>query len=451
MHFLAVAGSDTAQAPIASAITSPSPGTYTTSATSNPITLQKRRAAGELDLRRLGRPAHVHSAGGIYHGCEFNAELSDGSCSKACRRPVPTRASFRFHPSDGWQVVMIGLPATTGTTAAPTVTLTPSPTSISPAQALTVTVTVSGTPTPTGSVTLNGGGYTSGAATLSGGVAIVNIPAGSLSDGTDALTASYTPDSNSSSIYSGATGTTSVTVAEFTPTVTVTPSASNISTTQALSVTVTVSGGTGNPTATGSVTLSGGGYTSSATTLSGGGATINIAAGALAIGSDTLTVSYTPDSNSLSTYTPATGTTSVLVANPAAITSPVPGSTLTSASTTFTWSAGTGGVTGYFLHVGSTPGAGDLVNIGVGTSTSATVTLPTNGATIYVQLETHFGGTIFENNNTYTEYTKVAPTVTVTPSSSSITTTQALSVTVTVTTGTGSPTPTGSVTLSAGG
>ena len=76
-------------------------------------------------------------------------------------------------------------------------------------------------------------------------------------------------------------------------------------------------------------------------------------------------------------------------ASAGAITSPSPGSTLAGASTTFTWTAGAGGVTGYFLHVGTTPGAADLVNLGVGTSTSATVTLPTNGATIYVQLETH--------------------------------------------------------------
>ncbi len=87
------------------------------------------------------------------------------------------------------------------------------------------------------------------------------------------------------------------------------------------------------------------------------------------------------------------------------ITSPTPGSTLTSASTTFTWSAGTGGVTAYFLHIGTSPGGADLVNMGVGTSTSATVTLPTNGATIYVQLETHIGATVIENNNTYTEFT----------------------------------------------
>jgi hypothetical protein len=52
---------------------------------------------------------------------------------------------------------------------------------------------------------------------------------------------------------------------------------------------------------------------------------------------------------------------------------------------------------------GGRPGAADLVNTGPLSGANATVTLPTNGATIYVQLETHLGGTILENNNTYIE------------------------------------------------
>jgi hypothetical protein len=75
-----------------------------------------------------------------------------------------------------------------------------------------VTIAVSGSPTPTGAVTLAGGGYTSAATTLSGGSATISIPAGSLATGSDQLTATYTPDSSSSSIYNGALGTTSVTV-----------------------------------------------------------------------------------------------------------------------------------------------------------------------------------------------------------------------------------------------
>jgi hypothetical protein len=75
-----------------------------------------------------------------------------------------------------------------------------------------VTVTVGGTPTPTGSVVLSGGGYTSAATTMSSGSATINIPAGLLSTGTDTLTATYTPDSNSSSTYASATGMSTVTV-----------------------------------------------------------------------------------------------------------------------------------------------------------------------------------------------------------------------------------------------
>jgi hypothetical protein len=69
-----------------------------------------------------------------------------------------------------------------------------------------------------------------------------------------------------------------------TPTVTVTPSATSTTTAQALTVTITVSGTTGKVTPTGSVTLSGGGFTSSAAALSNGSATISIPAGALATG-----------------------------------------------------------------------------------------------------------------------------------------------------------------------
>lgn len=92
------------------------------------------------------------------------------------------------------------------------------------------------------------------------------------------------------------------------PTVTVQPSLSSITTAQSFSVTVTVASG-GNPTPTGSVTLSSGSYTSAAATLSGGAATISVPAGALSEGTDVLTGTYSGDS----TYTAATGSTSVTV------------------------------------------------------------------------------------------------------------------------------------------
>jgi hypothetical protein len=91
----------------------------------------------------------------------------------------------------------------------PTVSVTPALSSIGTTQPLEVAVGVSGgagNPTPTGSVVLTSGSYTSAAATLSSGSAQITIPGGSLAAGSDTLTAAYTPDSNSSSIYNSASG-----------------------------------------------------------------------------------------------------------------------------------------------------------------------------------------------------------------------------------------------------
>ena len=124
---------------------------------------------------------------------------------------------------------------------------------------------------------------------------------------------SYPGDSNYSSSVSATVG---LTAQPATPAVTVTLSSSNILTTQPLTVTVAVSGGSGNLIPTGSVTLASGSYTSAPATLSNGDATINIPAGSLAAGAESLTVSYTPDSNSSSTYNSSTGSSSVTVSLP---------------------------------------------------------------------------------------------------------------------------------------
>jgi hypothetical protein len=61
---------------------------------------------------------------------------------------------------------------------------------------MTVTGTVTGTAgTASGTVTVTGGGYTSSATSLSSGSYTVTIPANSLSNGTDPLTATYSGDS----------------------------------------------------------------------------------------------------------------------------------------------------------------------------------------------------------------------------------------------------------------
>ncbi len=98
-----------------------------------------------------------------------------------------------------------------------------------------------------------------------------------------------------------------------TPTVTVTPSLTSITTIQGLTVTVAVSAGSGSQTVTGSVVLTGGGYTSPSTALSSGSANITIPTGSLAVGTDTLTATYTPDSASAPIYATASGSSSVAV------------------------------------------------------------------------------------------------------------------------------------------
>jgi subtilase family serine protease len=197
----------------------------------------------------------------------------------------------------------------------PTVTLM-GPPSVSVSQSASVLITVTGNSTlPTGSVTLSSGTYESSSSTLdipgtdSNGVYIV-IPSGVLALGTDTITANY---SSSSSSYNSASGSTTINVTSptKTPTVTVTPSPSTVSTTQSLLVTVAVSGGAGNPTPTGSVVLTGGGYTSAAFVLSGGSASIIVPAGALAVGIDPITATYTPDTNSSTVYVGAAGSGTV--------------------------------------------------------------------------------------------------------------------------------------------
>jgi uncharacterized membrane protein len=125
--------------------------------------------------------------------------------------------------------------------------------------------------------------------------------------GTHTVKASYPGDT---SYQSSVSGTTQLTAELVTPTVAVTPSSSAISTDQPLTVSVKVSGGA---TPTGSITLNGGSFTSAATTLNNGTASIDIPAGSLAVGTDTLTVSYVPDSAAALTHKSATGSSSVIV------------------------------------------------------------------------------------------------------------------------------------------
>jgi hypothetical protein len=194
--------------------------------------------------------------------------------------------------------------AVTVTKLTPTVTVTPAATTVARTSSLSVIVKLTATEgTPTGTVTLAGGGYTSTATTLTNGAATIVIPADKLTVAADTLTATYSGDANDNT----ASGHTTVNVTKLTPAVTVTPASTSVIATNSLSVAVKVTATAGVPT--GTVTLSGGGYTSTATTLANGEASIAIPADKLTVGTDTLTVSYVGDANDKA----ASGHTSVTV------------------------------------------------------------------------------------------------------------------------------------------
>jgi PKD repeat protein len=110
LHFVAVAGSDTSNAPIASAITSPAPGVYTTSAASNSISLTKSGLLiswifGDSDAPHVFTPQSPFvtdlNSTPNYLTTVFANASSAGSY----------QSQFAISPSDGWQAVIVGLEA----------------------------------------------------------------------------------------------------------------------------------------------------------------------------------------------------------------------------------------------------------------------------------------------------------------------------------------------------
>lgn len=93
------------------------------------------------------------------------------------------------------------------------VTVTPTSGRIAAAQSLAGAIAVfDASGMPTGSVMLSSGSFTPSAATLNAGSASITVPAGSLAEGSDMLTAVHTPDGASYVRYNRASGTSSVPV-----------------------------------------------------------------------------------------------------------------------------------------------------------------------------------------------------------------------------------------------
>src|SRR5204862_360986 len=117
------------------------------------------------------------------------------------------------------------------------------------------------------------------------------------------------------------------------------------------------------------------------------------------------------------TPTPTVTPTATPITGAAVMLSPPQGSTFTSSTVTFTWSAGN--ATAYFLFVGSSPHGADIYNSGQVTVHSKTVNnIPTDGRAIYVTLGSQVNGSWTTKSYTYTAFNSSAtptPTPTVTP------------------------------------
>ena len=238
-------------------------------------------------------------------------------------------------------------------------------------------------------------------------------------------------------------------------TITVTPTPNPVSLGTPLSVAVTVaSNPSGKTTPTGSVTLSGGGYTSASQSLTGGSYTFTVPAGALTGGTDTLTVNYTGDAN----YAPNSQTASVTVnkLTPSLSASPSPASIQSNQQVIIT-----GTVTGS----GATPTGTVTVSYGT-TYTSSAATLNSSGQySITITPNSLPGGTPSQNDTLNVNYSGDAnynaastttsvsvkffqvltPTMTVTPASSTVNSGSSLLVTVSLVCNT-PPNPSGSCT-----
>jgi Glycoside hydrolase family 44 len=270
-------------------------------------------------------------------------------------------------------------------------------------------------------------GQTLASSTLTGGTASVpgafswTAPTTAPTAGTPSESVTFTP--TDSTDYNAVTGSVSLTVNAATPTVTVTPGSQSITTAQSLMVTVSVSGGAGAPTPTGSVTLSSGTYTSAATTLSSGSATINVPAGALAVGTDMLKAAYTPDATSSPIYASASGTGSVTVTSATAYTltvdSAAPSSGITVVASPADNNSKTGGTTPFTLTYNSGSQITLTVALTDDTYTFVSWTGCTTASSTTCSVTLNAGTTVTANYNQAT-----VTGITVTPSTATIGTQQ---------------------------
>ena len=331
-----------------------------------------------------------------------------------------------------------------------TLTLTPSASTIQLGQSLTVQVAVSASGTaPSGTVSLTGPGITAQAEPLTSGSYTFSVASGALPAGADTLTVSYSGDSN----YALATQTVTINVTKLTPTLKLTPNSTTITGNQQLTLSgaVTDSSSGSVPAPTGTISFSGGGLTFQSCTLVSGSCTPTYT-GTLTNGTDTITASYSGDSN----YNAATGSVQI-TAN--VLTPAVAVKVLTTALTTTT----SGQVQTTVTGSGATPtGTVTLSNGSTAYAKTLTGTLTSGTYTFSAPAGFFIGGAstlsvAYSGDSTYSAASGTAaaqasfsnPTITITPAQTSVAANASVGVTITVASSAGN-TPSGTVTLTAG-
>lgn len=346
----------------------------------------------------------------------------------------------------------------------PTVSLSTIQT-VSTNEPLSILITVTGgpySPFPTGNVIATIGSFTSAITPLSNSSVYIDVPAGALPVGSYTLSVSYTPDSASARIYTSASASQPLTVIvppKVTPFLTLTPSQQIISNSQALTVGVVANAVQYYPTPTGSVTLTSGTYTSAPVVLATGTATITIPAGSLAVGNDTLTVTYTPDATSSSSY--LTSSNFTYVQNEGATITPsvwlAINPSLPTTAQPLTVSVSVNGFTGnptptgtVVLTCGTYSSTPAVLSSGNATFNLAAGLLPAGLDTVTATYTPDAHSTLYSsafgsNQIGIALAQKITPVVTFAQLTPTPTTVQPLSLSITLNGGAGNPTPSGSL------
>ncbi|MCP3469353.1 Ig-like domain repeat protein [Bradyrhizobium sp. CCGUVB1N3] len=222
--------------------------------------------------------------------------------------------------------------------ASPTLSVSPSSSSVAYASSLTLTATLSSGYSPTGTVTFYDNGTSIGTGTVSGTTASLTVS--SLSVGSHAITASYGGDSNNNT----ASGATTVTVIQATPSIALNASSTPTSNGASVALVATM---TGASSPSGTVTFYEGSTQLGSGTISGTTAILMLSS--VALGSHTITATYNGDTNnapvSSSPYTFSTTKAVTTISLSSSTTSPAAAQSVTLTATLSGAASPTGTVT----------------------------------------------------------------------------------------------------------